>query len=418
MSKAVVVADKAKNAIVPDDEADWEDAPECEEEEMEEEEEEEDTSIDNDEVVGKYKKAAEWANAALAHVITLCKPNANIVQICQAGDAFIVSKVNTMHKGLKVEEGEKGIGFPTTLSVNSCVAYQSDVPGEEATADRVLALNDIVHIDLGVHIDGYTAMVANTYVVTANGELSPESREAAIIAAAAQTLDVISRSLRPGTDAYKVTEIIEKCCEHFGFQHCDGVLSHQLKRYIVDGFQCIPGKNSAEHKVHSYEIQPASVWAIEVALTTGRGKLREGDARAGIYKRNMESQYVSKLAAAQELYKEFDKNFGVFPFALRNIKASKMRLGIADLIKHNHIFKYAPLHERDGEVVAHFKITVLVTDKKIERVTSVNVQKGCPAPKPFAADSELFAASKQPFSLVAKKPAAAAAAAAAIEAKK
>jgi hypothetical protein len=60
------------------------------------------------------------------------------------------------------------------------------------------------------------------------------------------------------------------------------------------------------------------------------------------------------------------------------------------------------LYEKDGEVVAHFKATVLVTPKKIERVTGIPIQKGAAAPAPYP-DAELAAKAKQPISLVAKK---------------
>ena len=367
----------------------------------------EDTTLANTDVVNKYKKAALWANETLQHIISLCVVGANVLTVCQTADELIKTKVNSMFKGV----AEKGVAFPTTISSNSCLCYQSEVPGEE-NADRAIAVNDVLHIDLGVHVDGYSACVAHTLHVTANGELNPESREAQIISAAYKVLDTAVRQLRPGTDSYAVSHIIEKAAEHFGFANVEGVLSHQLKRFIIDGFQCIPGRSAAEHRVHSCTIEPLTVWAMEVALTTGKGKLREGDAKANIFKQSIESTYTPKMAAAQEFSKEADSKFGMFPFAMRNIENKKARLGASELVKHGKLHRFAPLYERDGEVVAHFKLTVLVTDKKIERVTGVAPQKGAPAPKPFESD-ELKAAAAQTFTLGEAKPKAAPAAAAA-----
>jgi curved DNA binding protein len=391
MSKKV-----AKTAVVPAAEEEWEDVDENEE--VEEEKEEEDETLTNPEVVNKYKKAAQWANETLQHVITLCVAGAKITDVCKAGDAFIETVVKKMFRGVN-----KGIGFPTTLSVNNCVAYFSLVPGDEGS-DVTLALNDVVKIDLGVHVDGYCSQVAHTIQITANGELNPESKEALIITAAQAVLDIAVRNLRPGMDPYAITDIIEKATAHFGFNHVEGVLSHQTPRFILDNFHCIAGKSNAEQKVHSYEIAPMTVWAMDVVLTTGKGKLREGDAKCGIFKPSIDSRAVPKLAAAQEVTKEIDAKFEVFPFAIRNIEHKKARLAMAELTKMGNMHRFAPLYEKEGETVAHFKITVLVTDKKIERITGIPVQKGAAPVKPYESD-ELKAAAAQKFTLVEKKKA-------------
>lgn len=379
-------------AVAPDTE--WEDDDGAE---AEEEEEEEDPTINNPEVVNKYKKAAAWANEALQEVIKLCVADAVILDICKAGDDLINKLVTKMFKGVET----KGIGFPTTLCVNNCAAYESAVPGEDG-ANKKLALNDVVKIDLGVQVDGFCAQVAHTIQVTVNGELNPDSREAQIITATHQVLDTAVRNLRPGTEPYQITDIIEKATAHFGFTHVEGVLSHQVRRFIVDNFNTIPGRSLPEHKVHSYDIEPMTVWVMDVVLTTGKGKLREGDAKCGIYKQTLDTHPTPKLQASQEVSKEIDSKYGVFPFAVRNIENKKARLAMADLNKSGFLYRYAPLYEREGEIVAQFKMTVILTDKKIERITGVPLQKGAPAPKPYESE-ELKAAAAQKFSLTEPK---------------
>jgi curved DNA binding protein len=321
------------------------------------------------------------------------------MKICQAGDAMILEKVATSFKGV-----EKGIAFPTTLSNGSCVAYQSAAADEGA--DAVLIEDELVRIDLGVQIDGYVSVVAHTIQVTADGAVKADSREGQILAAAHQVLATASRQLHPGTDFYQITEVIEKAAAHFGFNTVEGVLSHQMKRYIIDGVKCIPQKNVSEHKVHSYDVQPSTVFALDVVLTTGKGKLKERDAKAGIYKISLDSSYAPKLTAAQEVMKEVEEKFQIFPFAIRNLENKKARLGVSELVKHGAVARYAPIYEKDGELIAHFKMTILVTNKKIERVTGIELQKGCPAPAPYT-DAALLAANTRKFAFDAPKAAAA-----------
>jgi len=61
---------------------------------------------------------------------------------------------------------EKGLAFPTCISVNSCVGHFSPLP----EAEDVLKEGDLAKIDLAVHVDGYIASVAQTIVVTAEGK--------------------------------------------------------------------------------------------------------------------------------------------------------------------------------------------------------------------------------------------------------
>lgn len=361
----------------------------------EEEEENVDTTINNSDVVVKYKKASQWANEVLQGVIDACKAGAKVSELCTLGDNLITSKVATMFKGV-----DKGIAFPTCISVNSCVAHNSPSADEETTP-QILANGDLVHIDFGIHVDGYAAMIAHTVLVTEDGSL-PDGREANVIQAAYTALQTAVRKLRPGVKMYEITEVIEKVAAHFGVNCAEGVLSHQLKQYIVDGWKCFPCKSNPEHVVHNYTVDPATVWTLDVVMTTGKGKFKERDTRCCIYKQALETNYKPKLDSAAQLLQEINTRFQVFPFAVRNLENKKPRLGLSEMLKHNVVTPYPVLYEKDGEAVAHFKMTVLVTNKKIERVTGIPMQKAAKEVAPFT-DEILLATSKLPFSLEPKK---------------
>jgi curved DNA binding protein len=381
---------KAKTTAAAPAEEEWEDV---DENAYAGEEEEEDTTIANSDVVMRYKKAAQWANETLQAVIDLCKPEASVKDICKAGDELIATKVNSLFRGV-----EKGVAMPTCVSVNSVVCHCN---GTEE--DIKLQLNDVVRIDLGIHVDGYVAQVAQTIQVTANGELNPESKEAQVIVAGNAVLDAAIRQLRPGNTTTDVAAVIEKAATHFGLNPVEGVLSHQVKRYIVDGFKAIPCKTTTDHKVHEYPIEENTVWALDIVLTTGNGlRLKERGMKPCVFKAAIDSNYEPKLQAAFEARGEITNRFQYFPFTPSCLTSAKAKLGLSELNKHGVVVPIPVLYEKDGEVVAHFKATVLVTPKKIERVTGIPIQKGAAAPAPYT-DAELAAKAKQPISLVAKK---------------
>ena len=367
---------------------------------------EEDTTIKNSDVVVRYKAAAKWANEVAEETLKKCVAGASILQLCQSADKSIDEKVKTNFKGAEL----KGVAFPTSISVGAAICHVSPVPGDDG-ADATLAVNDVFRLELGVHVDGYAGFVCQTAQVMAEGgaagALNPESPEAAAIGAGYQAIDAALRQLRPTTEhgagksTYDVTAVIEKAAAAAGLKPLDGVLSHQLKRFIPDGYTTIPGRQEADRKVHEYDIEPHTVWALDVTLTTskkGQPKATE-DIKTTIYKQALEAEYKPKLEAAQQVLAEVEGHF--FPFGVRNLTTKKARLGLSELLKHQVVQPVPVLFEKAGETVVRFVVTVLVTDKKIERISGLPPQAG--TKKPTFEDEELVAASKLPLSLLPKK---------------
>ncbi|CBH16692.1 aminopeptidase, putative [Trypanosoma brucei gambiense DAL972] len=367
----------------------WEDVDE------QAEEEEEDTTINNSDVVMRYKKAAVWCNETLQVLLDAIVPGAKVYDLCKLGDETIAKKLRTMFRGT-----EKGIAFPTCISLNNCVAHNCPSPGDDA-ASQVVQLGDVVHVDLGIHIDGYCAQVAHTVQVTENNELGSDEKAAKVITAAYKILNTAVRKMRPGTNVYEVTEVIEKAAAHYGVTPAEGVLSHMLKRYIVDSFRCIPQKKVAEHLVHDYTLEAGQVWTLDIVMSSGKGKLKERDLRPSVFKVALDSKYTMKMESARELQREIESKYGTFPFAFRNLETKKARLGLSEMVKHSAVVPYPVLYEKDGEVVGHFKVTLLVTAKKIEVVTGLKMQKAPELP-PYT-DELLLTTSKLPFSLEKKR---------------
>ncbi|KAG8346877.1 putative Metallopeptidase family M24 [Trypanosoma vivax] len=369
---------------------DWEDVPD-----QQEDEEEEDTTINNSDVVMRYKKAALWCNETLQVLLENIKPGAKVCDLCILGDETIKKKVKSMFRGT-----EKGIAFPTCISLNNCVAHNSPAPGDDA-ASQVINLGDVVHVDLGIHVDGYCAQVAHTMQVTESNELGDDAKAAKVIVATHNILSTAVRKMRPGISVYEVTEVIEKAAAHYGVTPVEGVLSHMVKRHIVDSFRCIPQRKVAEHLVHDYTLESGQVWALDVVMSSGKGKLKERELRPSVFKAALDSNYTMKMESARELQREIEAKYGMFPFAFRNIEAKKARLGLSEMIKHGAVVPYPVLYEREGEVVGHFKVTLLITKKKIETVTGLKPQKAPELP-PYT-DELLIATSKLPLSLEDKR---------------
>jgi methionine aminopeptidase len=81
------------------------------------------------------------------------------------GDALIVQQASTVYTSKKASI-PKGIAFPTSLSLNNVVSHFSPMPSDKDVP--VLKDGDVVKVMMGVHIDGYASVHAETLVVGAS----------------------------------------------------------------------------------------------------------------------------------------------------------------------------------------------------------------------------------------------------------
>ena len=244
-----------------------------------------------------------------------------------------------------------------------------------------------VRSDLGVHIDGYIATVAHTAVCgSASGPAPPPSGKGGdVLAAAACASELLLRVVRPGHKNSEVPLAMKAVAEAFGVNVVDGVLIHQLKRFVIDGNKVATTRPGTELRAAEVEFEANEVYAIDVAFSSGEGKPRQLDEKAtGVYKRALDVRYSVKMKAARALMAEVSKKSAILPFSLRSLGlgVGAAKLGLTECLAHELLHAYPVLHEKPGDCVAHVKATVMLMPNGPDRVT------GLPPP-PFASEKAL-----------------------------
>jgi len=84
--------------------------------------------MDQPAILDKYKAAAVVAEAALQKAITLCVDGADVGGICGEVDTFIEAELLKVFSNKKSKKLERGIGFPTCLSINETMGHFSPTP--------------------------------------------------------------------------------------------------------------------------------------------------------------------------------------------------------------------------------------------------------------------------------------------------
>jgi curved DNA binding protein len=359
--------------------------------EVEEEEEEEITDLSNSDVCTKYQEASKIVNLALTGLVSQCIAGAKIIDLCQFGTTVLESQTAKLYnKKVNGMPVEKGVAFPVCISVNEVICNHSPLSSEEL---EPLKVGDTVKIDLGCHIDGYIAVAAHTLVVSESADSPPESVESElgnVAVAAYNAMLVAANAIRAGAKNTEVTEVVQRVASNYGVNPLATVRMHQMKRFVIDGVKEVALKEptpedieEGEEKVPECTFEQAEVYAIDVAMTTGDGKVRPGDLRTTVFKRNVEANYRLKMKASRYVLTEVDKKFPTLPFTLRHFGDERQaKMGITECVGHGLLAPYPSLHERDGAKVAHFKCTVLLLPSGTLQVT------GLPMPSYFKTEKE------------------------------
>mmetsp|Transcript_45613 Transcript_45613/g.89115 ORF Transcript_45613/g.89115 Transcript_45613/m.89115 type:complete len:402 (-) Transcript_45613:140-1345(-) len=346
-----------------------------------EKEEEEITDLSNSDVCTKYQEAARIANLAITGLVSQIKPGATALSLCTFGEAVITSQVAKLYnKKVDGKSIEKGVAFPVSISVNECVCNNSPLSSEEQLG---LNAGDIIKIDLGCHIDGYISVAAHTVIVPPSTDAPVEIPTSVenigdVAVAAYNAMLVASAAIKAGAKNSDVTAAVEKVAAAYGVNPIAHVRMHQMKRFVIDGVKEValrtPAPEDEEEKLAECTFETNEVYAVDVAMSSGDGKVKEADQRVTIYKRNVESNYRLKMKASRYVLNEVNAKFPTLPFTLRMFDDERQaKMGITECVNHGLVVPYPSLVEKSGSTVAHFKCTVLVLPSGPSRVTGLGI---------------------------------------------
>lgn len=128
--------------------------------------------------------------AALEKAIGLAVDGADVSTVCGTIDDFIAEELTKVFSNKKSKKLERGISFPCTMSINEIAGHFSPC------ADDSVALKngDLVKIECGAHIDGFSSNAAHTIVVGGKSE----GKQAEVVLAAWNAFQAATRSIKVG----------------------------------------------------------------------------------------------------------------------------------------------------------------------------------------------------------------------------
>jgi methionyl aminopeptidase len=238
--------------------------------------------------------------------------------------------------------------FPVNISIDEVAAHAT--PGVDDTSTFG---EEMINLDIGVHVDGWLADSAVTVDLSGNPELA-EASEQALEAA----LDIVE----PGVETGEVGAEIEDVIEGYGFNPVVNLTGHGLGHWEQHTAPNIP--NRAVEQSVAFEV--GDVVAIEPFATDGGGKVREGSDEE-IFA--LESEGSVRNREARRALNQITEEFRTLPFATRWLDSRRPEMALRRLKQADILHGYPVLKEREGNLVSQKEHTIVVTENGCEVTT-------------------------------------------------
>lgn len=141
---------------------------------------------------------------------------------------------------------------------------------------------DVVKVMLGVQLDGYAVIHAETLHLSSK----TDGIQADVIKAAYEAAQVAMRTLKAGARNWDVTEVVEKVAKDYQCSGVEGMLSCQHERNVTDGKKRIILNPSPElrrdHENCTFD--EGEVYGVDVLVVSGKdGKVRSAPSNSSDY---------------------------------------------------------------------------------------------------------------------------------------
>jgi len=238
--------------------------------------------------------------------------------------------------------------FPVNISIDEEAAHATPSRDDDSTFGE-----EMINLDIGVHVDGWLADTAVTVDHSGHSELAAASAEA--LAAA---LDVVEAGVHTGAVGAEIESVIEG----YGFNPVVNLTGHGLGRWDQHTAPNIPNR-AVDSGV---ELEAGDVVAIEPFATDGTGKVSEG-ADQEIFA--LEHEGSVRDRAARQALERITERFRTLPFATRWLDTRRPGMALRRLEQAGIVHGYPVLKEDDGFLVSQKEHTVIVTDDGCEVTT-------------------------------------------------
>ena len=259
----------------------------------------------------------------------------------------LLSIVTSIEENIEKYGGK--CAFPVNISINEQAAHYTPFINDS----NIINENDIIKLDIGVHINGYIADGAQTIAFNnKNIDLIKSSQNALMSA-----IDIV----KSGTKISNIGSIIEETIVNNGYKPIKNLMGHGLDQYVAHADPSIPNFNNGNNE----KLIEGQVIAIEPFATNGNGYVSDSSFK------NIYSQVKLKptrVSFIRNILKKIESYYGL-PFTTRWIKLEKVLFALNQLEKEGILIGYPGLVEKKDSFVSQTEHTMIVHEWGAEIIT-------------------------------------------------
>jgi methionine aminopeptidase len=332
----------------------------------------------------KYNTCAKICGTIITEITSLINSGKmlNVSALCKYGDLRIKEETDKIYK----RENDKGIAFPTSISLNNCVGYY--IYEEDRDEYNNIKEGDVVKIELGVNISGCIANLAETIIYTPKQQNLEESSVVSLNSSEQKYIDLLNnlqneiyKILLDGNVNSDVRILIESKCTEAGcfpvenvtsYQHLDSQLQTSESKYIITNYQSYYHDDQlAVLPNNSFEFKNGEVYTINLTIIPNNIEQQDETAHnyiemhePHIYRYN-NLYYGLRLKSSKEFLSNVKKEHSTNAFNCIDYKTkSKYKLGIKECYQNGILENYPILYSKDKKPIFHKKFTVIVGEKR------------------------------------------------------
>ncbi|HEY3273618.1 MAG TPA: type II methionyl aminopeptidase [Methanocella sp.] len=292
-------------------------------------------TIETTETLEKYRQAGRILSEVRATAAGRVTKGAKLFAVAEAIEADIIAR------------GGKP-AFPVNISLDAEAAHDTPEPDDLRVFE-----DNIVKLDIGVHVDGYIADTAITVDLSGNPDLVKASQKA---------LEEAIKIVKAGASTADIGSVIEATIDGFGFKPIYNLTGHGLERFVQHAAPSIPNRKMGQGTI----LQANQVIAIEPFATDGVGLVGEGHY-AEIF--GLTAMKPVRLPWERDMLKAI-QSFDGLPFARRWLADQKRSEKTLDaLLRAGIIHAYPVLIEQAGGMVSQAEHSLIVTEDGCEVTT-------------------------------------------------
>ena len=284
----------------------------------------------------KHREAGEILTTVRAEAVERIEVGASHLELAE-------------HVESRIEELGGKPAFPMNISIDEEAAHGTPEIDDEDTFGE-----ELVNIDIGVHVDGWIADSAITVDLTGEHE--------DLVAASADALDAAIELVEPGVDTGELGAAIENAITDHGYNPVVNLTGHGVEHYEQHTDPTIPNRAVPEGTT----LEVGDVVAIEPFATDGSGKVSEG-SQEEIFALEREASVRDR--SARQALEQITEEFQTLPFATRWLDVRRPKMALRRLKTQDIVHGYPVLKEDDDAFVSQKEHTLIVTPDGAEIIT-------------------------------------------------